>query len=64
MKELGSILESHDWLRRKLTFWGSAVSDYCYFVTIHHLESFTVLTKENRKFALELKVSLKWETNF
>ena len=28
MKELGSILESHDWLRRKLTFWGSAVSDY------------------------------------
>ena len=58
MWELESISESHRWLRKKLSL-GSAVSDH--LLPCNHspsFENFSVITKKNKTFLLELKESL------
>ena len=58
MWELESISESHRWLRRELSL-GSAVSDD--LLPCNHspsFENFSVITKENQTFLLELKEGL------
>ena len=72
LQELGSIWESRKTnkktqklIKRNLNLRIVLLAITCYFLTIHSLLKVLVLTKENRKFVLELKeILLKMRDNF